>query len=240
MAIATHSKVKGAVLRRPIPMSFRRQIIVVIVLISLISLVVAAPWISTDAKQRPTIGSLTNQPAYPVKQLSQSYGKLPLSFEVNQGQAKNGVKFLARGAGSEIYLTSNEIILNLKRPIESEEENRGIASERIDQGTGKTLFRQESRRKNNPHPQDILKMTLAGANRRATIAGVDELPGKVSYFIGKNAKNWQTNIQTYRKVAYRDVYRGIDQIFYGNEQQLEYDFIVSPGANPRAIKLVLS
>ena len=66
------------------------------------------------------------------------------------------------------------------------------------------------------------------------------MPGTVSYFIGKDQKNWHTNIKTYRRVKYEGVYPGIDQIFYGNGEQLEYDFIVSAGANPGTIRLQIS
>src|SRR5690349_16041592 len=68
------------------------------------------------------------------------------------------------------------------------------------------------------------------------ISGVNELSGTVNYFIGKNPKNWHTNIKTYRRIKYQDIYPGIDQIFYGNGEHLEYDFVVSPGANPRALR----
>jgi hypothetical protein len=83
---------------------------------------------------------------------------------------------------------------------------------------------------------DIIKMKMVGA-RAAKVEGVEELPGMTNYLIGSRAKDWHTNIKSYRKVVYRGVYPGIDQVFYGNGEQVEYDFIVSPGANPRAIAL---
>src|SRR5207247_5582235 len=64
-----------------------------------------------------------------------------------------------------------------------------------------------------------------------------ELPGKANYFIGNDPKKWRTNVPTYAKVQYRDLYHGIDLIYYGNQRQLEYDFVVSPGADPNLIKL---
>src|SRR6185295_12322966 len=67
--------------------------------------------------------------------------------------------------------------------------------------------------------------------------GVGGLPGKVNSFIG-DPSQWRTNIPTFRSVAYDDVYRGIDLVYYGSTQrQLEYDFMVAPGANPGAIRL---
>jgi hypothetical protein len=88
-----------------------------------------------------------------------------------------------------------------------------------------------------PVERTLLRMTLAGANPAPSAAGLEELPGKVNYFIGKDPKAWRTNIPTYGKVRYGAVYRGIDLVYYGNGRQLEYDFIVAPGADPGVITL---
>jgi hypothetical protein len=69
---------------------------------------------------------------------------------------------------------------------------------------------------------------------------VDELPGKSNYFIGKNPKSWRSNVTNYAKVRYRNVYPGVDLVYYGNGSQLEYDFVVAAGADPRAIALTFT
>jgi hypothetical protein len=69
------------------------------------------------------------------------------------------------------------------------------------------------------------------------MAGIDELPRKVNYFLGNDPKQWRTNIPTYSKVKYREIYPGIDLVYYGNGKQLEYDFIGAPGADPDLIRL---
>jgi hypothetical protein len=81
-------------------------------------------------------------------------------------------------------------------------------------------------------------MQLVGANARAAVMGAEELPGKSNYFIGKDPKNWRTSITNYAKVRYQGVYPGVDLVYYGNQGgQLEYDFVVAPGADPKAIGL---
>ena len=80
-------------------------------------------------------------------------------------------------------------------------------------------------------------MKLVGANPQPRIAGLEQLPSKVNYFIGDNPRHWRTNVPTYAKVKYEDVYPGVDLVYYGNQQQLEYDFIVAPGADPQDIRL---
>jgi hypothetical protein len=81
-------------------------------------------------------------------------------------------------------------------------------------------------------------MKLVGGNASAKIAGADELPGKSNYFIGNDPSQWRTNVSNYSKVEYRDVYPGIDLVYHGNQRQLEYDFVLAPGADPKRIELV--
>jgi len=83
-----------------------------------------------------------------------------------------------------------------------------------------------------------LRMSLVGAARKPQVRGLDELPGRANYFIGKDPAKWRTNVPTYARVHYREVYPGVDLVYYGNQRQLEYDFIVAPGADPK--KIVLS
>jgi hypothetical protein len=63
------------------------------------------------------------------------------------------------------------------------------------------------------------------------------LPGKTNYFIGNDQTKWRTNVPLFTKVKYRDVYRGVDLVYYGNQKELEYDFIIAPGANPHSVTL---
>src|SRR5260370_21648118 len=82
-------------------------------------------------------------------------------------------------------------------------------------------------------------MKLLNASPRA-VEGLDELPAKVNYFIGNDPSKWRTNISTYGKVRYRDVYPGVDLVYYGNQRQLEYDLVVAPGADSKRIRISFS
>ncbi len=88
-----------------------------------------------------------------------------------------------------------------------------------------------------PGDGTVLRMTLVGARPSPRITGLDELPGKVNYFIGNDPARWRTNIPTYARVKYESVYPGVDLVYYGDRRQLEYDFLVAPGADPKAITL---
>jgi hypothetical protein len=90
----------------------------------------------------------------------------------------------------------------------------------------------------SPAPS-VLRLKLVGTSPNAKIAGLDELPGKSNYFLGNDPKKWRTNLPTYAKVRYENVYPGIDLVYYGNQRQLECDFIVAPGADPRAVRVAV-
>src|SRR5216117_242435 len=149
--------------------------------------------------------------------VSETYGKLPLYFEANRGQTDKDVHFLSRGPGYSLYLTSGEAVLVLAKPNADAKDDARSAKAR-----GESV---------------ALRMSLVGAARKPVVNGLDEQPGKANYFIGKDPAKWRTNVPTYAKVHNRAVYPGIDLVYYGNQRQLEYDFVVSPGANPERIVL---
>jgi len=151
-----------------------------------------------------------------------SYGNLPLSFEVNEGQADSRVKFLSHAGGSSLHLTQTGAILTLRRNPTSKERGRGKPWDLP---------------MRPPETRDVVHMKLIGANPAPRIEGVGELPGKSNYFIGNDPKKWRTNIANYARVEYRDVYPGVNLAYYGNQRQLEYDLIVAPGADPGVIRL---
>jgi hypothetical protein len=153
-----------------------------------------------------------------------SYGKLPLSFEANHGQTDGRVKFLSRTSGYTLFLTGDEAVLSLSG-------KKASAKTKI-VGTARTLPSSMAEFKAG----GVLRMKLRNANPAAKVTGVDELAGTSNYFIGNDPAKWRTNVPTYAKVKYEGIYSGIDLVYYGNQRQLEYDFIVAPGANPHRIQ----
>jgi len=80
-------------------------------------------------------------------------------------------------------------------------------------------------------------MSLAGSNPAPVISATDEFAGKSNYFIGNDPKKWQIGVPTFAKVRYQNVYPGVDLIYYGNQGQLEHDFVVAPGGDPKSITM---
>lgn len=154
----------------------------------------------------------------------EAYGKLPMGFEQNSGQTDPQVRFLSHGQGYELFLTSHEAVLALE-------------TAKLSTGpTNKHALRYDLGHSNAIRVSS-LRVGLSGANPIARIAGVDKLPGRTDYFIGNHPQAWTTDVASYRRVEYKDVYQGIDLVFHGNQQQLEYDYLVSAGADPHAIAL---
>jgi hypothetical protein len=83
----------------------------------------------------------------------------------------------------------------------------------------------------------VVRLQFAGAAAVPEMEGVEPLPGVAHYYLGQDQSQWRTGIPTYRGVRYHDLYPGIDLLFYGNQEEVEYDFIVAPGSDPAAITL---
>src|SRR5579871_2605752 len=148
------------------------------------------------------------------------YGNLPLTFEANRGQAGSQVNFLSRGPGYTAFLTSDGMVLSL----------------RAGQPTGSVIAPSYTR----PSKKSRLQFRLVGAaNNPVTVGELPQL-GRVNYFVGNNPAKWQRNVPTYAQIRCKDVYPGIDLLYYGNQQQLEYDFAIAPGADPRRIQFEIT
>jgi hypothetical protein len=157
-------------------------------------------------------------------QVSAGYGKLPLSFEINGGQSDARVKFLAHGQGYSLFLTPREAVLSL----------------RAGRAKGRQPAAGNAAKGNERARSAVVRMRLAHANANPEITGLDLLPGKSNYFIGSNPDQWQTDVAHYARVKVAAVYPGVDLVYYGKQRQLEYDFVLAPGADPRRIELVFA
>ncbi len=159
------------------------------------------------------------------------YGQIPLSFEANRGQVDSRVKYLSRGAGYNLFFARDEAVLSLPAKTEAktrkeEFKNPDLIS-RLSNSDAQT----------SSASLHTLRLRLAGANPAPRVKGLDKVSGKSNYFIGNDSGKWRTDIPNYSKVEYKQVYKGVDLIYYGNQRQLEYDFKVAPGADPKTIRL---
>ncbi|MDO8413663.1 MAG: SBBP repeat-containing protein [Gallionellaceae bacterium] len=91
----------------------------------------------------------------------------------------------------------------------------------------------------NLHGSNSVQLIPLGANKNPEVVGEQKLTGQVNYLVGSNAHNWKTHLPSYGAVRYKDIYPGVDLKLYGNNRQLEYDFILQPGADPAVLQLAL-
>ena len=151
------------------------------------------------------------------------YAQLPMAFEANEGQTDSRVRFIARGNVYMLYITDSETVLSLNL-------------------YDKNDLNPKNRLKGQKHSpkisgQDILRLSLTGASNGISFEAQNPLPGVSSYFIGKDSSQWRTHIQQYSQVVEHEVYPGIDMVYYGKQGQMEYDFHVKPGADPKMIRI---
>lgn len=133
-----------------------------------------------------------------------------IRFEANQGQTDPAVEFVSRGPGHAVFLTGAETVFVLAGKPASESAASGEA----------------------------VRMRLIGTDDDPEVEASDVLPGITNYFLGNDPADWVTGVRSYGRVRYSDVYPGIDVVYYGNaDDDLEYDFVVSPGTDPGVIEI---
>jgi hypothetical protein len=174
---------------------------------------------SVCAAQQTSLPATGSPQSAATKTAAANYGKLPTTFEGNVGQTDPQVNFLSRGSGYVVFLTAGGMVFS--------------AHSQLVANTG-------AQPNVRPAPQTsggaVIQLNLVGANPNPLAVGESPQPGKVNYFIGRDRSKWHTNVATYGKVHYKDIYPGIDLVYYGNPSQLEYDFEIAAGANPRQIQ----
>jgi hypothetical protein len=150
-----------------------------------------------------------------------AYNQRPLSFEPNEGQTDARVRFFSRGPGYNVFLTATDAVLSLQ-------EQAADLDTEITPGRSK-----------KPHmtSTSAVRMSLLGANPNPRVVPIEKLPGKSNYMVGNDRSKWRINIPTFAQVRYQDVYPGVDLVYYGNQRELEYDFVLSKGADPSRIRL---
>jgi uncharacterized protein (TIGR03437 family) len=135
----------------------------------------------------------------------------PLHFEPNVGQVKGRTQWVARALGATVYLAGPEVVFS----VSPKEQKRGA---RMRHAT----------------------LRLAGARPGAEGVGLEPLGSYSSYFAGRTEREWFTGIPHYGRVRYREIYPGIDLVYYGVDGNLEYDFELAPGADPSQIQLIFA
>ncbi len=150
----------------------------------------------------------------PIVKTSMDWGRMPLYFIANKGQMDGQVAYYVQGADKTLYFTSEGVTFLLTR-----------------QGEGVDRRAQTVSSENW-----VVKLDFVGANRDVRPIGEDETGAVVSYFSGQ-PKDWRAGVRTYSSIVYANLWPGIDLVYSGTANQLKYEFIVHPGADPSLVRL---
>ncbi len=197
---------------------------------------------SSPALKKSNVSSKITQPNQSALiKLNQNYGKIPLYFEPNEGQFNPQVKFISRGSGYSLFITPSEAVFVLKHGEPKDLSRKAGSQSRKFQIPNHALSAMPKASATGAllliGSPEVLRLRLEGGNRLAEFEGLEKAEGKSNYFIGNDSTKWHTNIANYAKVKMKEVYPGIDMVYYGAQRKLEYDFEVKPGADPSVIGL---
>ncbi len=158
-----------------------------------------------------------------------TFSSMPLSFTQNQGQWPDSILYRASAGGATMWFTPTGTYYQFTRRIPKADEGLDLLSH------PRPLEKMGKR----PDPVEIsmVKAEFVGSNLNASAMGISEMEYKCNYFIGNEPDKWRTDVPNYEAIQYHEVYPGIDLKYYGNGKQMEYDFVVSPGADYSKIQI---
>ena len=161
----------------------------------------------------------------------EAYGRLPLSFEANRGQTSAQVDFVSRGAGYTLFVTPTEAVLTLRAPS-----TRRPTTTNPNSSTRSGNLVPSETQPTADAKRGWCACNSSGPMRRRGPKGGMNYPAR-SITSSATIRSGGAGLPTYAQVRYQDVYPGIDLVYYGNQRELEYDFVVAPGADPGTIAL---
>jgi hypothetical protein len=152
----------------------------------------------------------------------------PLVFEPNRGQAPSQFSWTARGAGYQLFLTSSGASIVMAEPLPK----APVAN------SSSILARLSPRNTGLPQARiSVVGMNLSGSHAWSNVEALQPASGVSNYLVGKDQKDWHSGVPQYGRLRVKEVYDGIDLVFYGHGRDLEYDFVVAPGGDPNQIRL---
>jgi hypothetical protein len=158
----------------------------------------------------------------------------PLAFTRNDGQWDERVRFRSDAGHATMWFLGDGAYYQFTRRILRSPDRSGGAQLSANQGVQHTPV---ARPGEMPDSIDclVIRASFVGANPRPRVVGDELLEHKSNYFLGNDSSKWRTAVPNYDAVVFPEIYSGIDLKYYGNGAQMEYDFIVSPGADPSQI-----
>ncbi|MCW5832272.1 MAG: SBBP repeat-containing protein [Labilithrix sp.] len=162
----------------------------------------------------------SRQASPPAVSAATRFARLPLRFERNEGQFTDGVRFVALRGATRLTLTDEGATLSLRSANAPRGASEDVSSDEDGADVAETT----------------LSFEVAGG-RKVTPRAEGELVTKTNYLLGNDPSRWRTNVANYARVTYEDVLDGVDLVYHGEEGQIEYDFVVKRGAEPKSVAM---
>jgi len=159
-------------------------------------------------------------------QVTRNLTSMSLAFTENRGQWNEDVLFRASAKGATLWFTKGGAVYQFTRSIPKGDKNVDDPMDAMGHFSELVPDSVES---------IAIKASFVGANLNPKMVGADIIEYKCNYFIGNDPNEWHTDVPNYNTLIYEEVYEGIDLKYYGNGKEMEYDFIVSPWADPSQI-----
>jgi hypothetical protein len=163
--------------------------------------------------------------------------KHAILFEAIASQAGPDVQFVGHGPGSRLVLKATEAVFSSSASRTSSETCKADADSTKKSRDSSVLQKASC---NYPTAVSLARLRILDTNPSVELQGRKTLGSYSNYLVGNDPKKWRTHVPQFAEVWYPAIYRGIDLVYYGNDDQLEYDFVVAPGANPDRIRFAVS
>ncbi len=149
-------------------------------------------------------------------------------FVKNVGQFSDGVTFRADVNQTTVWFTNHEVFYHFKKRIPTELTPFGHALTDDPISFGKDSIEYH-----------LVRVSFEGANETPSVYGEQSSNININYFIGNNPAQWYRHIPAYQQIIFENIYEGTNLIYYSRGDHLEYNFEVSPGADPSVIRIHL-
>ncbi len=150
-------------------------------------------------------------------------------FEENLGQSDAQAQYITKSGGATAFLTGHSAVFALPVP---DDKGKQVEPQQKLQRQGGLPNEEIPVREYQP-----VQLDFVGANQNVTLSGEDPLSGVYNYFIGSDSSKWATGVRRFARVRGKEIYPGIDIVYYFNEGEMEYDFVVRAGADASLIQL---
>ena len=201
------------------------------------NLAVQAGTLATVPAQQP---ATARRPTTAMRdRIRAQYAALPLAFEANEGQTDARVKYMARGNGYKLFLTSSQAIMTLPARHRASQVRDMMMHKRQGSAAVRTMLRKRMQGAARSSVASV-QMNFVGASQNSKLEAENLQPGKMNYFVGKDQSKWRSDIPLFGRVRYHDLYPGVDLAFHGAGPSLEFDYVVRPGADASSIELGFS